>query len=1196
MVSVMRTLVLALLLPGLAVADTWDPGDDTDSGATALPAPTLVQQVHGPHDLLTGTGSDFVDWFSVPLATGWVYRFETTGGIGDVNLDGFDPAVVFLGGEGLNGVHGQAVYHVAPQAAGTFFVATSPDDQGWIGSLRYAARPLAPDAWDTGDDVSGGASTLPAPTTSVQTHGPHTLSVTDPEDWYAVTLAGGVTYQFDTVGGWGLVLLDLYDAGLSWIASDGLTGGDGQAMITWTATYTGVHYLDASVWTDGWTGSLRYRSIPALPDAWDPGDDVDTGGTVITPTTVTQSHGPHRMFDADCTDWFSVPMTAGAAYHFDTIGGTGDAYMSVTDPLGGFVTDDDDRGGLPQPSVDVFAEQTGTYQVAVYNWGCGGFSGWQGSLNYRRLTVTLTGWSSTGLWHELPDGTGPGSRPFASTSSVTFWYGGDARGTYDTSTATSGTLYSIDYAIPVSATLSFWSWAQTEGDPLDWDTRHVSISVDGGATWTPLLTLADTEESWNEIRIGLAAYAGQTVRFAFAFDSVDDFINNYLGWFVDDVRIDSAAPGVLSASLALVQPFTLVGQSFQARLTVTNTGAGPANGVLPSIQLNTGGSLVAPLTGPVPPGPVALAPGGAQTFVWTYSATGIGAVLLTGSVTGSGGISAAASATETLASIVIVPGALSIAPASAKSGTNVQLVFTVTNTGASAWNNVIVGVSPITGTSLVSAVSGGTPYGPLSVAAGAVGSFTWIYSVTGSGSATFVASLGGTVVSSSAFVIASGSRSVTIVRPAALTAQLTLTPPVVIPGSVVTVVVTITNTGGTTANTINANISTGCCITGPISPPMPAPWLSIPPLSSTRFMWSFTATGMGTSTFTTWITGVDAVFGDALAVDASAPLTSKAALVSASIYVTAVAAPSPVAVGMPVAVVVSVENRGDYAATGVVPSLTVTGLPYVPVSGPVPAAPLDVAPLSTVSFTWTFSVTGGGTASVYVGATGTDSGPGGGAMIASGLGPPFQARYALLTAVLSLPARARRTETVDVRLTVSNSGSGAATGLVPAVSGPGVVVVAGPSPSSAGLAAGGETTFVWTVRLDTAAVVTVAGIAAGADATGGLPVTAGASATILVTAGFDAPLVVYPNPVKGDVLRIGVRARGPALAFTAEIWNIARERVYEGVWPAAAQDLVLEIRGVLGWAPGLYAVRVTANLLDGTTETFPFVRVTVARK
>ncbi|NCD32490.1 MAG: hypothetical protein EOL87_03635 [Spartobacteria bacterium] len=56
------------------------------------------------------------------------------------------------------------------------------------------------DDWDSGDDQASGATALPAPSQTDQSHGPHTLSISDAEDWFSVSLQKGNTYRFYAQG------------------------------------------------------------------------------------------------------------------------------------------------------------------------------------------------------------------------------------------------------------------------------------------------------------------------------------------------------------------------------------------------------------------------------------------------------------------------------------------------------------------------------------------------------------------------------------------------------------------------------------------------------------------------------------------------------------------------------------------------------------------------------------------------------------------------------------------------------------------------------------------------------------------------------------------------------------------------------------------------------------------------------------
>jgi len=120
---------------------------------------------------------------------------------------------------------------------------------------------------------------------------------------------------------------------------------------------------------------------PARPDAWDPGDNSGAGGTVITPTTSSQTHGPHTMDGStDTDDWFIIPMVAGRTYHVDTVGGVGFDYGFLYADSFGFTEvayDFSGSGGGGQFSLDYTATATQNYYLDVEAFGA-----WSGSLHY----------------------------------------------------------------------------------------------------------------------------------------------------------------------------------------------------------------------------------------------------------------------------------------------------------------------------------------------------------------------------------------------------------------------------------------------------------------------------------------------------------------------------------------------------------------------------------------------------------------------------------------------------------------------------------------------------------------------------------------------------------------------------------------------------------------------------------------------
>lgn len=145
-----------------------------------------------------------------------------------------------------------------------------------------------------------------------------------------------------------------------------------------------------------------------------------------------------------------------------------------------------------------------------------------------------SGWAATGLWHQE---TGAGNCS-NSHSPTTSWYYGDAAScTYDTGAANQGTLTTVDpLALPVGVnTLRFWSWEQTEGF-AGFDTRTVLVSTNG-TTFIPVWQSQDNSAEWYSVSVDLSEYAGKNIWLRFAFNTIDDTVNAFRGWYVDNVLV-----------------------------------------------------------------------------------------------------------------------------------------------------------------------------------------------------------------------------------------------------------------------------------------------------------------------------------------------------------------------------------------------------------------------------------------------------------------------------------------------------------------------------------------------------------------------------------------------------------------------------------------------------------------------------------
>src|SRR5215813_13217313 len=151
-----------------------------------------------------------------------------------------------------------------------------------------------------------------------------------------------------------------------------------------------------------------------------------------------------------------------------------------------------------------------------------------------------------GLWHLS---TGRGSQ--SGHSPVSSFYFGQGEGpggggNYDVGN-TAGTITSGPIALPNNpgVGLAFNYVLQTEGNGT-FDQASVQVSNNGGATFTTIASSTNPAQLplsgvWRSASFSLAPFAGQTVLIRFSFDTLDSILNNFEGWYVDDVQLTAPA-------------------------------------------------------------------------------------------------------------------------------------------------------------------------------------------------------------------------------------------------------------------------------------------------------------------------------------------------------------------------------------------------------------------------------------------------------------------------------------------------------------------------------------------------------------------------------------------------------------------------------------------------------------------------------
>jgi hypothetical protein len=91
-----------------------------------------------------------------------------------------------------------------------------------------------------------------------------------------------------------------------------------------------------------------------------------------------------------------------------------------------------------------------------------------------------------------------------------------------------------------TATISFWSWEETEctTSSCSKDIRKVEVSINNGAWIEKWRSNNSVRNSWYQVVIPLTGInQGSTIKLRFSFDTIDGENNHYRGWYIDDIMI-----------------------------------------------------------------------------------------------------------------------------------------------------------------------------------------------------------------------------------------------------------------------------------------------------------------------------------------------------------------------------------------------------------------------------------------------------------------------------------------------------------------------------------------------------------------------------------------------------------------------------------------------------------------------------------
>ncbi len=163
-----------------------------------------------------------------------------------------------------------------------------------------------------------------------------------------------------------------------------------------------------------------------------------------------------------------------------------------------------------------------------------------------------------GLWHLT---TACQSAAGSHSTPTSLYFGVDAQCDYDSGLTAEGVVTSsvISLAgLPLPIELRFNYFLQTEGSPSQYDMASVELSENGGpfnvvAHNNPglgVVTLADPSSEWQEAAVDLSAMAGSDIQIRLRFRTFDSWVNNFDGFYVDDVRVCGLPPPQLLSAVS----------------------------------------------------------------------------------------------------------------------------------------------------------------------------------------------------------------------------------------------------------------------------------------------------------------------------------------------------------------------------------------------------------------------------------------------------------------------------------------------------------------------------------------------------------------------------------------------------------------------------------------------------------------------
>ena len=315
------------------------------------------------------------DWFAVTLTSGHIYQFTlnrtTTGGLSDPYLTLYNSTGSTVTWNDDGGGNFNSLLNYTATASGTFYLGARDYSSG-TGFYTLAAAESVTDDYAASTSTPGRVTVGSSTTGRIETSGDN--------DWFAVTLAAGNTYQFNLTrtasSGLSDPYLTVYNSSGTAIATNDDSGGNLNSQMSFTATASGTYYLGARDYSSG-TGSYTVSAVSLTTD--DYAANTSTAGRV---TVGSSSTG--RIETSGDSDWFAVSLTAGRTYEFHldraASNGLSDPYLTLYNSSGSAIASNNDSGGNLNSLLTYVASSTGTFYLGARDF----------STNTGNYTVSAT--------------------------------------------------------------------------------------------------------------------------------------------------------------------------------------------------------------------------------------------------------------------------------------------------------------------------------------------------------------------------------------------------------------------------------------------------------------------------------------------------------------------------------------------------------------------------------------------------------------------------------------------------------------------------------------------------------------------------------------------------------------------------------------------------------------------------------------